>query len=322
MDPHDDKSKNFNPFRNLNQAKQSTEDTNVIAVQSPNSPLTSPLTLAQLENEIKFHLGQASQSIIEVGKRLLQAKSLVKHGEWQTWLENNFKLSYRTAKNFMDCAERFENMQSAVNLNQSQMAEMLILPSAEDTKKFIEQKAAEGTPVSDMTAKTIREEVKKWKNEKRVATKAKNIDAQPEPQKQSSTDEEKTSQLDLQSTPTVSTNNESLEQEPLAEEQSSTEAQEQNNQTIFPTPKKIFGITDDDDEAFSLAIKTNTITESVKLSPLKVFDNLLILSNELASLPDIKQLISKYANDNSEGFYSNIDDLFKIVDIIREIDNR
>ena len=107
MDPHDDKSKNFNPFRNLNQAKQSTEDTNVIAVQSPNSPLT----LAQLENEIKFHLGQASQSIIEVGKRLLQAKSLVKHGEWQTWLENNFKLSYRTAKNFMDCAERFENMQ-------------------------------------------------------------------------------------------------------------------------------------------------------------------------------------------------------------------
>ena len=112
MDPHDDKSKNFNPFRNLNQAKQSTEDTNVIAVQSPNSPLTSPLTLAQLENEIKFHLGQVSQSIIEVGKRLLQAKSLVKHGEWQTWLENNFKLSYRTAKNFMDCAERFENMQS------------------------------------------------------------------------------------------------------------------------------------------------------------------------------------------------------------------
>lgn len=65
-----------------------------------------------IENEIKFHLGQASQSIIEVGKRLLQAKSLVKHGEWQTWLENNFKLSYRTAKNFMDCAERFENMQS------------------------------------------------------------------------------------------------------------------------------------------------------------------------------------------------------------------
>lgn len=306
----------------MNDLKQSTEDTNVIAVQSPNSPLTSPLTLAQLENEIKFHLGQASQSIIEVGKRLLQAKSLVKHGEWQTWLENNFKLSYRTAKNFMDCAERFENMQSAANLNQSQMAEMLTLPSAEDTKKFIEQKAAEGTPVSDMTAKTIREEVKKWKNEKRVATKAKNIDAQPEPQKQSSTDEEKTSQLDLQSTPTVSTNNESLEQEPLAEEQSSTEAQEQNNQTIFPTPKKIFGITDDDDEAFSLAIKTNTITESVKLSPLKVFDNLLILSNELASLPDIKQLISKYANDNSEGFYSNIDDLFKIVDIIREIDNR
>lgn len=318
MDTQGDIPKKFSPFHKPSPQKQSTANASVSALQPQNTPPTLP----QLEKEIKIYLGQASQSIIEVGKRLLQAKSLVKHGEWQTWLENNFKLSYRTAKNFMDCAERFENMQSAAKLNQSQMAEMLTLPSAEETKKFIEQKAAEGTPVYDMTAKTIRKEVKKWNSKKADDTKAKNVDAQPETQKQSSADEEKLLQPDLQPAPAVSTNSESLEQETLAEEQSSTEAQEQNKQTIFPTPKKILGITDDGDKAFLLAIKPNTTTKSVNLSPQKVLDNLFHASNELVTLPDLKKQIIDYASVDPEWFYSDIDNLLKVVDIIREIDNR
>lgn len=38
--------------------------------------------LPQLEVEIKFYLGQTAQNIIEVGKRLIAAKSLVQHGQW------------------------------------------------------------------------------------------------------------------------------------------------------------------------------------------------------------------------------------------------
>ena len=53
---------------------------------------------------------QTAQNIIEVGKRLIQAKSLVNHGHWQNWLEKNFQLSQASATRFMNCAERFGNL--------------------------------------------------------------------------------------------------------------------------------------------------------------------------------------------------------------------
>lgn len=43
------------------------------------------------------------------------------------------------------------------------MTELLSLPE-EDTKKFIEQQADNGTPVADMSVKTFRKEIKKWKS--------------------------------------------------------------------------------------------------------------------------------------------------------------
>ena len=122
-----------------------------------------PATLEQLTLEVKFYLGQTAQNIIEVGKRLTQAKEMVPHGEWQNWLEKNFSLKKSTANNFMRCAERFGNFQTSGNLNSSQMVELLALP-ADETEQFIEAKAAEGNPVENMTIKTLREEVQQWKD--------------------------------------------------------------------------------------------------------------------------------------------------------------
>ena len=38
----------------------------------------------------------------EIGKRLCEAKKLVKHGEWGAWLEANVSYSQDTARNFMN----------------------------------------------------------------------------------------------------------------------------------------------------------------------------------------------------------------------------
>lgn len=124
---------------------------------------TATANLPQLEIEIKFYLGQTAQNIIEVGKRLIQAKSLVQHGHWQQWLNDNFQLKQRSAQTFMACAERFGNTQTSAFLNQSQMIEMLSLPDAEETEKFIAEKAAEGKAVADMTIKQLREEIAGYK---------------------------------------------------------------------------------------------------------------------------------------------------------------
>ena len=122
----------------------------------------SPNCLPQLTIEIKFYLNQTAQNIIEVGKRLIQAKELVAHGEWQNWLQNNFNLKYTAATRFMQIAERFSNLPTSEHLNTSQMFEMLALPAG-DEEKFIAEKAAEGTTVENMTIKNLREEIRQYK---------------------------------------------------------------------------------------------------------------------------------------------------------------
>ena len=99
---------------------------------------------------------------IEVGKRLIQAKSLVQHGQWQLWLNDNFQLSQNTAGRFMQVAERFSNSATSQTLNQSQMIALLSLPDAAETEKFLAEKAAEDKNVADMTIKQLRRTI--WQN--------------------------------------------------------------------------------------------------------------------------------------------------------------
>lgn len=136
-------------------------ETTLVNAGQVESNLEETATIEELTTEIQSYLGKIGQNIIEVGKRLIRAKSLLTHGEWQNWLKDNFNLSKSTANNFMRCAERFSNFQTSGNLNPSQMVEMLSLP-VEETEKFIAEKSAEGMPVESMSVKKLREEVKKY----------------------------------------------------------------------------------------------------------------------------------------------------------------
>ena len=83
----------------------------------------------------------------------IAGKKEVGHGDWQNWLEENFNLSDRTAQQYIQIAKRFSNTQTSAVFSQSQMV----------TEKFIAEKAAEGTPVENMTVKQTREEIQKYK---------------------------------------------------------------------------------------------------------------------------------------------------------------
>ena len=111
-----------------------------------------------------MYLHIANQSIIEVGKRLIQAKELVPHGEWYNWLKQNFNLTAKMANNFMRIVERWgANRKSTSDFdistfNQTQLMELLALPEG-DEQKFIAEKAAEGNPADQMTIKQLRAEI-------------------------------------------------------------------------------------------------------------------------------------------------------------------
>lgn len=122
-------------------------------------------TLAQRVIKIQMCLRNIGQSVFVIGQELIECKKEVGHGEWQNWLESNFRLSQQTARKFMQIVERFGKTLDVERFQVSQMTEMLSLPAG-DEENFIAEKAAEGTPVEGMTVKKLREEIKKWKENK------------------------------------------------------------------------------------------------------------------------------------------------------------
>ena len=151
------------------------EDNEMTVIENP-TPSPEELVV-----EIKRYLNQTKENIIEIGNLLIQAKKQVSHGEWGKWLADNIDFTVRTADRFMKCAARFGNWTASSNLNSSQMFELLALKAA-DTEEFFDSKAAEGTPVENMSARTLREEVKKWRNEKKSVRKKSETSQENEPE--------------------------------------------------------------------------------------------------------------------------------------------
>lgn len=124
---------------------------------------------AQLASEINLITEQTKQMVlmnfIELGKRLTEAKAMVKHGEWGNWLKERVNYSQRTANNMMKLYAEYgasgiaSKSQSIANLSVTQAVALLEIP-AEEREKFAEQNNAK-----DMTIRELKEELAKKKAE-------------------------------------------------------------------------------------------------------------------------------------------------------------
>lgn len=98
-------------------------------------------------NEINFFKLQTQRALlegaIEIGRRLVEAKSLVEHGQWGQYLKEKVDFSVSTANNMMRIFEEygtgqvsmFGNSQSIMNLPYSKALKLLALP-AEEREEF------------------------------------------------------------------------------------------------------------------------------------------------------------------------------------------
>lgn len=79
---------------------------------------------------------------VEIGRRLVEAKALLPHGEWGDWLREQVDFSQRTANNFMRVFEEYgdqqitlfgavSNSQTFANLSVSKALSLLALPEDE-----------------------------------------------------------------------------------------------------------------------------------------------------------------------------------------------
>lgn len=76
------------------------------------------------------------EAILTIGRGLIEAKSLLTHGEWLPWLEERVEFSERTAQNFMRLAREYSNPQTLADLGASKALALLALP-AEEREEFI-----------------------------------------------------------------------------------------------------------------------------------------------------------------------------------------
>src|ERR1700742_3817012 len=86
----------------------------IVKDDSVNAEIVDPLAaLAADANRWHEQAETAAQSFVEAawycGQALLQAKQLLKHGEWKPWLQENFRGSYRTAATYMQMAGKVQS---------------------------------------------------------------------------------------------------------------------------------------------------------------------------------------------------------------------
>lgn len=121
-------------------------------------------TIAQEINEIKAEVRDtAIRGAIEIGKRLLEAKSLVPYGSWGQWLEENVAYSERTAQDLMRIAKEYgrKETQALQEIQNKEQAVLLLALDADERERFVKEHDMAG-----MSTRQLEEELAQIKAER------------------------------------------------------------------------------------------------------------------------------------------------------------
>ena len=118
-----------------------------------------PLDL--ITEEILFYKRQAGGALIEIGKRLLEAKAQLSHGEWLPWLREKVEFSEVTAQRFMRIAKEYGKPSLVTDLGASKALALLALPESERESFAAQTHTVNGVEktASEMTTKELKEAI-------------------------------------------------------------------------------------------------------------------------------------------------------------------
>ena len=146
-------------------------------------PMSGQRSLATVTAEIRVYQDAARRMMlsysIEIGRRLVEAKDMVAHGEWQNYLREELGFSQSTANNHMRLFEAYGadqmtldgaavKSQAFAGLSYTQALELLALPSEEEREAF-----AETHDLAAMSTRDLREELRKRGEDSAADTEAK-----------------------------------------------------------------------------------------------------------------------------------------------------
>lgn len=155
----------------MTKAKSTTE---IVPAAETSAAIRTPEAIAAeirfIDEQVRQHV---AHSAIEIGKRLIEVKEQVPHGEWSTWLQTNVNYSHSTANNFMRVATEYADSPSLANLSYSQAVALLAV-SSDEREQFVTDNNA-----SEMSSRELAAAIKEKKElEKQLADEKKRQEEQ------------------------------------------------------------------------------------------------------------------------------------------------
>ena len=147
------------------------------------TPVETERGIEAITEEIIFYKAVGGQAVLEIGKRLIEAKAQLKHGEWLPWLSEKVEFSEASAQRFMQLAREYENPALVRDLGASKALVLLALPASE-RENFAQEKHVvngEEKSVSEMSKRELEEAIRRRKlAELKAAETARELDRQKE----------------------------------------------------------------------------------------------------------------------------------------------
>lgn len=122
-------------------------------------------TIEAITGEILELKQRGGEVILDIGRRLLEAKGMLPHGEWLPWLNERVEFSERTAQKFMRLAQKWSNPSALADLGATKALMLLALPE-EEREEFVEDHN-----VIDMSARQLEQAIRE-RDEARKAAEA------------------------------------------------------------------------------------------------------------------------------------------------------
>lgn len=127
------------------------------AAQAENAPaIADPERLAVVTAEVQLLSSEVLRNILQIGKRLIEIKQLVGHGQFGSYVKENCGYSHDVANRFMKVAEQYTEETLPAGLSVSKVYELLSLPEVERAA-FVENHDVEGMTVRQLRAELAAE---------------------------------------------------------------------------------------------------------------------------------------------------------------------
>ena len=127
------------------------------------APPAQGRTIEVITDEILDAQRRGGQAVLDIGRGLLEAKSMLPHGEWLPWINTRIGYSEKTAQNFMRLAREFSNPQALADLGATKALALLALP-ADEREQFVQEHN-----VVDMTTRQLEQAIRERDEARKAA---------------------------------------------------------------------------------------------------------------------------------------------------------